>query len=293
MAELAISVLGLASLFNNAIDWFEYIYIAKNFGLRLQTNLLKLDNAQLRLTRWGDAVGISGDVDDEKASYESSLSEDQQCQAAEKFRIILQNFEAAAKICDKGRKGKKEDDPSVRANEIKPNWDSMRRFLHDRMQGISFRRRNKTSLFRKAKFAIYDEKHLVELIDGISKLTDELYKLFPPDEDKENQLCKKEVEEFTESLRVLGSAAKGQDPLLSTAVDRILNQTVSIRDGFEYSEFDSSVIRITSNSETKAVLYRHRESSQAAQIRKMWELMFYGSSEHGERIHQYVAIWLY
>jgi hypothetical protein len=83
-------------------------------------------------------------------------------------------------------------------------------------------------LLQKAKFALYDEKHFTEFLSNISSLTDELVKLFPPEEDKLDNLCKNEVEVFTESLRVLAAAAKGQDQLLATAVDRILNQTVSL-----------------------------------------------------------------
>jgi hypothetical protein len=72
--EIAISALGLAGLFNNAIDWFQYIYIAKQCGPRLQTHLLKLDNAELRLTRWGDAVGLSGPAIEDDRSLEDSGS---------------------------------------------------------------------------------------------------------------------------------------------------------------------------------------------------------------------------
>src|ERR1700730_11454274 len=123
-AEIAIGALGLASLFNNAICRDLIQYIAKQCGSRLQTHLLKLDNAELRLTRWGDAVGLSGAQieDDDSLEYSGSFLLDarKRAQAEQTFRTISQKFEACQKISHGYRKGKKEDDPDVRDNEIKP-----------------------------------------------------------------------------------------------------------------------------------------------------------------------------
>jgi hypothetical protein len=150
--------------------------------------------------------------------------------AEKTFRIILQKFEACQKICHSYRKGKKEDDPSVRENEVKPfgpQWDPMRRYLHQVMQGISYGRRNKVSPLRKAKFAIYDEKHLIELTKDINDLTNQLYDLFPPPEDTQAQLSKGELEKLIDVLRELETVAKDSDPTLASAVQHILNQKVS------------------------------------------------------------------
>ncbi|KJZ70606.1 hypothetical protein HIM_09994 [Hirsutella minnesotensis 3608] len=229
--EIAISALGLASLFNNAIDWFEYVYIAKQCGPRLQAHLLKLDNAQLRLTRWGDAVGLCGSQieDDDSLEYSGSFSFDasQKAQAERTLRTIMQKFEACQKICHDYRKGKREDDPIVRENEIKPfgpGSDPMRGYLHQKMQNISFGRRNKVSPFRKAKFAIYDEKHLIELTKDINVLIDELYGLFPPPKEKQAELSKGELDKLTDVLRELGNVVQDHDPTLASAVQYLLNQ---------------------------------------------------------------------
>ncbi|KAH7109510.1 prion-inhibition and propagation-domain-containing protein [Dactylonectria macrodidyma] len=234
--EIAISALGLAGLFNNVIDWFEYIYVAKQRGPRLQTHLLKLDNAQLRLTRWGEAVGLSGFQveDDDSLEYSGSFLLDarQKALAEQTFRTISQKFEACQKISHSYRKGKKEDDPSVRENEIKPfgpESDPMRRYLHQRMRAISFGRQNKVSLFQKAKFAIYDEKHLIELTNDINGLIDDLYKLSPPPEEKQAELGKGELDKLTDVLRELGTVVRDCDPTLASAVQHILNQKNDMR----------------------------------------------------------------
>ena len=63
-AGLAVGILAIAGLFNNAVDCFEYVQIGRNFGQSYQTGLLKLDTARLRLSRWGQAIGISSEIKD-------------------------------------------------------------------------------------------------------------------------------------------------------------------------------------------------------------------------------------
>lgn len=47
---LAVGILAIAGLFNNAIDCFEYVQINRSFGQGYQTGLLKLDGVRLRLS---------------------------------------------------------------------------------------------------------------------------------------------------------------------------------------------------------------------------------------------------
>lgn len=192
-----------------------------------------MDNAQLRLIRWGDAVGLSGAgiEDDDSLDYSGSLLDaHQKARAEQTFRIISQKFTDCQNICHGYRKGKKEDDPGVRETEIKPfgpGSDPMRHYLHQRMRGISFSRKNNVSLFRKAKFAIYDEKHLTKLTEDINGLIDDLYKLFPPPEEKQAELGRAELDKLTDVLRELMAVVKDCDPTLSSAVQRMLGQKVS------------------------------------------------------------------
>lgn len=232
--EIAIGALGLAGLFNNAVDWFEYIYVAKQCAPRLQTHLLRLDNAELRLTRWGDGVGLSGvQIEDEESLEHSGsflLDAGQKTRAEKTFKVILQKFEACQKISHSYRKGRKEDDSRVRESEIKPFGpasDAMRRYLHQRMRDISFGRRNRVSLLQKAKFAIYDEKHLIELVKDVNELIDDLYKLFPPPDEKQAELGKAELDKLMDVVRELGVVVRNNDPTLASAVQHILNQKVN------------------------------------------------------------------
>jgi hypothetical protein len=95
------------------------------------------------------------------------------------------------------------------------------------MRNISFGRKNKASLFRKAKFSIYDDKHLIELIKDINGLIDDLYKLFPPPEEKQVKLGKEELDKLTAVLHKLEEVVRDRDLTLASAVQQILNQKVS------------------------------------------------------------------
>jgi hypothetical protein len=59
VAGLALSALGVAALFNNALDCFQQVRIAKNFGRDFETYQCKLNLLELRLSQWGEATGIS------------------------------------------------------------------------------------------------------------------------------------------------------------------------------------------------------------------------------------------
>lgn len=73
---LAVGIIALAGLFNNAVDCFEYVQLGRSFGTNFQTSLFKLDNARLRLSRWGQAVGLSGDIASVQSLQSAKLSQE-------------------------------------------------------------------------------------------------------------------------------------------------------------------------------------------------------------------------
>ncbi|KAF2735602.1 hypothetical protein EJ04DRAFT_511698, partial [Polyplosphaeria fusca] len=72
----AIGLVALAGLFNNAVDCFEYVQLGRSFGTDYQTSLLKLDNTRLRLSRWGQAVGLSGNLEYAQSLQEAAVSKE-------------------------------------------------------------------------------------------------------------------------------------------------------------------------------------------------------------------------
>ncbi|PWI65029.1 hypothetical protein PCL_07441 [Purpureocillium lilacinum] len=210
-----VGVVGLASLFNNVIDSFEYVHIAKTFGSNFQTSLLKLENARLRLSRWGDALGLSGGaIDDQTALPSNVWSEADKGKAEQLLGQILACFNQAWKISDQYKMGENPDKQNVS--------DLMALSLREKMRELSIKRQNRASLAKKLKFALHDEKHLGLLVGDITALTSELVDLFPAHKAKQSELADREVAEFSDSFRVLSSAATGQDELLVSALAQIL-----------------------------------------------------------------------
>jgi hypothetical protein len=58
MAEAAGLVFAVLGAFNDAVQCFEYIQLARNFDRDFQTATLKLAISKLRLSRWGQSVGL-------------------------------------------------------------------------------------------------------------------------------------------------------------------------------------------------------------------------------------------
>ncbi|KAI2834290.1 hypothetical protein CBS11350_10823 [Aspergillus niger] len=232
-AEVIGAASGIASLFTTTITWFDYIYVARKAAPRLQSLIVKLGSAQLRLTRWGQAVGLTGsDIEDEEALKNSGLfqlDEEQENQAIQTFQILVMLFEESKRICHNERRGKSEDDPDVKANEIKPfgqdsfKWSTTHRYLHETMQKVVHERRNKMSVPRLFKFAVYDERHLEKLVNDINDHIDSLYQIYTPSASDEEEAGKQEIDRFLKVMRELRSASE-RDPVINTAVKLTLDQ---------------------------------------------------------------------
>ena len=234
--EVLGAVSGLAGLFNTAITWFDYVLVAKQAAPRLQSLLVKLDAAQLRLTRWGKAAGLTGlrikDEESLRSSESFQLNEQQEQQAIRTFRTVAALFEECQKLCHRERNGKTEDDPSVRETEISPfgtvgpNWNPMHHYLHRKMRDITDGRSNKVSVTQRVKFAIYKKEHLEDFINHINDHIDDLYKIYEPPAEKETELGKAELVELLEVVRAL-AIASDRDPVLRTELQNILKQEAS------------------------------------------------------------------
>lgn len=81
--SLSVSVIALATIFDSALNCFKHVRVAKSFGVDYQTYVLRLQNLQLRLSRWGETVGIGKDVTAHEQSTTNSLLESQLKRAEE------------------------------------------------------------------------------------------------------------------------------------------------------------------------------------------------------------------
>lgn len=224
---LAAGLISLAGLFNTAIDGFEYIQFGRNFGADFQVNILRLSNAQLRLSRWGKSIGLS-DVDSETRSLHGTLISDEAIEPAQKLLGgILTELQRARDKSAEYARGKKPDDNSLKTylpeNDLGYSDLSLReigrRLVRERQNGLS--------RMKKAKWALYDRGHFKEMLDAVTQLTSELVELFPGAIDKQEQLRDGEMAAFTGSLRQLQAAIGKQDDMLAKALSGLLNPAVS------------------------------------------------------------------
>lgn len=214
MAELfgiVASALGVASLFNNCVDCFQYVRLGRRFGRDYERYQLRLDIAQTRLGRWGEAVKINS-----HPRFHSSAPADQSVQVAQSIiEQIMFLFEFARKTSKRYElSADKQDLVVCEDKDMKP----VGRALHRRLKDLACRRQKDTSLVKKTAWALYDGKSLEKIIDEITGLIDDLEKVFPV-EAVCHKLAETEIEEVEDepSLTMLKDAAGGIDAALSDA----------------------------------------------------------------------------
>ncbi|QYS97666.1 hypothetical protein H0G86_004888 [Trichoderma simmonsii] len=217
MAEIfgiATGALSVAGLFNNCVETFEYIQLGRHFGEDYQRYQLKLDVAQTRLGRWGEAVGVNSDVRFASASPSDKAVKD----ALGILEDIADCFEAARKKSKRYADRTEKKELMVHNNK---DMNLMFQRLHKRSRDIARRRQKGISIVKKAAWALYDKKSLENIVSQISSWVDELEKLFPI-ETTLQKAVEVEIAEVNDepSLKTLKDAARDIDPALEHAVER-------------------------------------------------------------------------
>jgi len=230
-AGLAVGALALAGLFNNAVDCFEYVQLGRNFGTNFQTSLLKLDNARLRLSRWGQAVGLSGDIANAQSLQSTALPTEDIPKAEKLLGQILELFADAEGVSAKFKSRASANDSSLMVLDVQEDMDSVHRSLHEKMRDLSIKRQNRTALHQKVKWALYEEKHFRRLIEDVIDLVNGLVETFPAVQQEQRELCEVEVSEIgtSDGLPILKDIAVSQDKDLEVAILKVLKSKVSMQ----------------------------------------------------------------
>ncbi|KAL9626667.1 MAG: hypothetical protein Q9164_007826, partial [Protoblastenia rupestris] len=188
MADAAGLTVGIAGLFSNAVQCFEYIQLGRDFGKNFQTSQLKLDNARLRLSRWGSSLGLSGNL--QGAQLVEERFDSQQIERAKALLgQILELFADAEGVSDKYKSRTKANDSRLTTYNLQTDLDPATADLHNKMRQLSIERQNQASLRQKAKWALYEEKHFRRLIEDITGLINGLVELFPACQEVQQRLC--------------------------------------------------------------------------------------------------------
>jgi hypothetical protein len=206
------SALSVAALFNNCVNCFEYIQLGRDFGRDYERCQLKLDIAKTRLSRWGQGVAINEDA--RFSTHEPQDVSSQQVQAI--LEEIEQLFRSVRKSSKRYEIGVNQEDLTrFRIEDMQP----VTRKLHNRLDAIVSQRQKRTSLYKKAAWALYDGKNFDKLVGHVTGFVDDLEKLVPV-ESARRTLVEMEIEEVVDepSLIALRDAAADTDSNLSQVV---------------------------------------------------------------------------
>lgn len=223
-AGLTVGVVALAGLFNNAVQCFEYVQLGRGFGKDFQTSQLKLDNARLRLSRWGSSLGLGNNNQDVQALGER-FNPDTVKQAQALLGQILELFDNAESVSDKYRNRAQPNDDRLAICNPQTDLDPDAIDLHQKMRQLAIERQSQSSLKQKIKWALYEDKSFRRLIEDISELTQHLVELFPATKEVQQRLCDQEVSSIGENkvLSILKDIAAEQDKLLEDAIAKVVS----------------------------------------------------------------------
>jgi hypothetical protein len=222
-AGLIVGVVALAGLFNNAVDCFEFIQLGRTFGKNFQISQLKLDNARLRLSRWGKSLSLDEDVRDAVSLQRCFGSEATIKHAEALLGQVVELFMEAEGVSNiyKSRTA----DESLGVYDLQTDLNPVATKLHEKMRQLSIERQNRSGIRQKAKWALYQEKQFRRLIEDITELVDSLVELFPTAQQSQRELCDMEASTIGEGedISVLREIAAAQDKMLDQAFTKASN----------------------------------------------------------------------
>ncbi|KAB8070015.1 prion-inhibition and propagation-domain-containing protein [Aspergillus leporis] len=234
-------------LFNDAVQSFEYIQMGANFGHSFQTSLLKLDVVRLRLTRWGQSVGLAKVDDGVNPLQMTSLACEDREQVQDLLAQILELF-AEAEAASKRLRRRNSTVPVLDAVK---ELDSVSASLHQKLEDLAKKRQGKFELEQGQLTILYEEKNFSRLIEDISELVDGLVDLFPGIQEEQRKLCEEEVSGLNMNegaLSLLKEVAAGQDKLLSDTVVKVIESTTTYTNSVVFSGANNSGFQIGNNS---------------------------------------------
>jgi hypothetical protein len=191
--------------------------------------LLKLDNARLRLSRWGEAVRLDGEAANVQSLEPTALSAEDVPTVERLLGQILELFADAEGVSAESKSCAVAGDSSLMVPDAQTDLDPVHQTLHEKMRNLSIRRQNRTPLLQKVKWALYQKKHFKRLIEDVIGLVNALVETFPAVRQAQRDLCTVEASEIgtNEAIPVLENIAASQGQELQVAISTVLKSNVS------------------------------------------------------------------
>jgi len=238
---------GLAALFTPCVECFEYIQFGRHFGKDYERCLVKLDVVRLRLTRWGQAVGIYDDPAQARAGNHHRImaTDDELQNCASILGQIQEIFEEAesSSISFRTKREKEQKMGEITLCQPDSDLDARHRSVHLTTQAIAKKRQKGTNFLQKASWALYNKNKFDRLVEDLTGFVGALEAVFPAEvAQSQSVICRGEVEEFkdVEDLRVLGDAAGKDDKLLVAEVTKAATRLGNHYENFEISGEDAT-----------------------------------------------------
>lgn len=220
MAEpfgIAAGAVGIAAAFTACVDCFGYVQHGRHFGRDYQTELISLDCARLRLTRWGQSVNIHEDP--KLGRPDASLAEVQTAKnALHQILVLFENTQNISRTFMLDSKAG-DDLTLLEPSDLDPVVFGLR----NKMKELAIRRQKGASILKTSQWALYRRSELKSLVSGITSLVDSIEKLFPAPE-VQLALVKQETAEIQDkqALKLVETGALGVDSLLLAAAKEAL-----------------------------------------------------------------------
>jgi hypothetical protein len=203
---------GIAAAFTACVDCFNYVQLGRRFGRDYQTDILSLNCARLRLTRWGQAVNIYRDP---RLGRADATAAEVQTAKDTLFQILVlfADTESISKNY-KLKAGVGEDLSVFMADDMDPRVMA----LTNKMKELAVKRQKGSSILKTASWALYRRTELKDLISNIILPIDSLEKLFPA-HPQILSLVRQEIADISDKLelKLVEDAARDVDDTLCAA----------------------------------------------------------------------------
>ncbi|KAL4903126.1 prion-inhibition and propagation-domain-containing protein [Aspergillus multicolor] len=190
--SLTLALAGLPGIFVSCVECFQYVQFGREFEGAQQMNLCKLEAAEMRLTRWGRAMGIN-----EPTAHldEHEFTEDEIVKAYRWLGQIKRAFDETKGVSElyrDTRTAKDKEDAKLQILEEGAQeaggGDDILSSLHTSMHRVNESRVKPRQRDRVA-WALHRKGHFETLLETINDLISNLVELFPMAVDEQKRLC--------------------------------------------------------------------------------------------------------
>jgi hypothetical protein len=223
-AGLAVGVVALAGLFNNAVECFRFVQLGRAFEKDFKTAQLKLDACELRLSRWGASLGLNRSLRSADITAQTFGTEADVTHADDLLNQIVELFAEAEGVSKRFKDRAKPNSDQLALCDPHVALNTTALVLHGEMQKLSIKRQGNAGVKNRMKWALYEEKRFGRLLDDIKELVDNLIQLFPAGHAAQEKLCEEEASALAQNAEaaLLKEIVSKQDKLLELFLDKAL-----------------------------------------------------------------------